>query len=87
MPYLRTGSGRGVGLMERREHDGAAEGSGRHVFFPVHKIGFCLSRTRGCEHVDDGTELYFTFLLFLFLFLFFGIGLHFEFWISFVGSD
>jgi hypothetical protein len=24
------------------ENDGAAEGSAGHVFFPVHKIGFCL---------------------------------------------
>jgi hypothetical protein len=32
--------------------------SGGHVFFPVHKTGFCLSQSRGCL---DGGELRFGF--------------------------
>lgn len=34
-------------------------GSARHVFFPVHKIGFCLSQKRGCLDSCGTSILYF----------------------------
>jgi hypothetical protein len=47
----------GGGERERWERDGAAEGSGRHVFFPVHKIGFCLSQQGDDLEVVDISTL------------------------------